>query len=37
MVAIVIDLSGLKHFRTGLGIYVLGDAREVLKRLPSII
>jgi len=30
----MIDLSGLKHFKTDLGAYVLGDAREVLKRLP---
>ena len=30
----MIDLSGLKHFKTDLGTYVLGDAREVLKRLP---
>jgi DNA modification methylase len=33
-VAAVVDLSGLKHFKTGLGTYVLGDAREVLRRLP---
>jgi DNA modification methylase len=30
----MIDLSSLKHFKTDLGTYVLGDAREVLKRLP---
>jgi DNA modification methylase len=34
MVTIVIDLSDLKHFKTDLGTYVLGDARKVLKRLP---
>jgi DNA modification methylase len=33
-VATVVDLPGLKYFKTGLGTYVLGDAREVLRRLP---
>jgi len=31
----MIDLSGHEHFRTDLGVYVLGDAREILKRIPS--
>jgi len=32
---IEIRLSGLKYFKTANGIFVLGDAREVLKKIPS--
>jgi DNA modification methylase len=30
-----LDLSGLEHFRGEHGVLVLGDSREVLKRIPS--
>jgi DNA modification methylase len=30
-----LDLSGLEYFRGEHGVYILGDSREVLKRIPS--
>ena len=30
-----LDLAGLEHFRGEHGVYVLGDSREVLRRMPS--
>jgi DNA modification methylase len=30
-----LDLAGLEHFRGEHGVYILGDSREVLKRIPS--
>jgi DNA modification methylase len=30
-----LDLSDLEHFRGEHGVYILGDSREVLKRIPS--
>ena len=30
-----LDLAGLEHFRGEHGVYILGDSREVLRRMPS--